>query len=547
MLIAAIQQWFGANTKLNAKVLPAGIGVHALNLWTEDGDFRGVRAASAVHALVGVVAQPASIYRMGRDAPSDSAYWLTNVNDLDYARSMLASDPAERTYYTGDGVPKVTDNTFLGAPPYPTGFRTLGVPAPASAMTAAVAVVGTGDDEDRVYLDTFVTDKAEESAPNPNTTSITLKGGSTADLSVLAPVPGGQHGITLRRIYVSVGGQEFKRVAEIAASATNYTDTGTRGAVLASGGKASSPAWLEPPATLIGLTELWNGMLGGFTGKAYRACVAFKPWAWPIEYEKTVPDTIVGSATWGQNWLLVTSGMPRLVIGSSPASLSDQPVFFHQAGVSKRSVVGVGHGVCWASNDGLCYHGQLGTKVLTEAIMSRAQWRAIVPSTIIGAAWGRYYLGFFNDGTRRGFMLDTIEPRGIVWLEQGAHAVFSDTVSQALYLLDGVTTIRKWDSGALLQATFKSGVVRHAYETCPGAAAVAATTYPLTFTLWANVRTSPADASVMAWQQIHTQAVTGPEPFRLPGGYLARDFQVQIQGAGPAEAVMLAEEVADIV
>lgn len=547
MLIAAFQQWFGANTKLNPKLLPDGVGVDARNLWTEDGDFQGVKSASAVHTLAGVLMQPGSIYRMGRDAPSDSAYWLTNVNDLDYARSMLASDPTERTYFTGDGVPKVTDNTFLGAPPYPTGFRTLGVPAPVGVIALAVGAAGTGKEEDRVYLDTFVTDKGEESAPNAAPVTITVLGGSTVNLSGLPAVPTGQHGISTRRIYVSVGGAEFKRMTEQAASATTYTDTGMRGAVLPSGGATSRPAWLEPPATLRGLTELWNGMMGGFDGKAYRACVPFKPWAWPIEYEKVVPDRIVGTATWGQSWLLVTSGLPRVVMGSSPASLSDQPVYFQQAGVSKRSVVGVGHGVCWASNDGLCYHGQLGTKVLTEPILKRAEWRALVPSTIIGAAWGRYYLGFFNDGTRRGFMIDTIEPKGIVWLDQGAHAVFSDTVSQSLYLLDGVTTIRKWDSGAALSAIFKSKVVRHANETCPGAAAVAGTVFPVTFTLWANCRTDPTDPAAVAWQQVHTQAVTSSEPFRLPGGYLAREFQVQLQGPGPVEAVMLAEEMVDLV
>ena len=45
----------------------------------------------------------------------------------------------------------------------------------------------------------------------------------------------------------------------------------------------------------------------------------------------------------------------------------------------------------------------------------------------------------------------------------------------------------------------------------------------------------------------HTKTVTSREPFRLPGGYVARDFQQEVSGGtGPIEAIVLAEEMVDL-
>jgi hypothetical protein len=450
---------------------------------------------------------------------------------------MLATDSTERTYYTGDGVPKYTDNTQLGTAPYPDGFTTLGVPAPTSTISAAIASAGTGPTETRVYTETFLRANGDESAPNPNTVSIDCPGGSSVTLSALAPSPGGTYGIANRRIYVSTG-TDFQRCVQQSASGTTATDNGsTRLEVLATGGSSSRPAWLTPPDDLSGLTELWNGMFGGFSGKSYRACVAYTPHAWPIEYEGIVPDTIVGSATFGQQWVLVTTGLPRVVTGSTSASLSDQPIYLKQGGVSKRSVVGVGHGVCWASQDGLCYFGSLfPAGVITEKFISKAAWAALVPSSIIGVSCKKWYIGFYNTGSvRGGFMIDTTNPVGVIWLDQGADAVFFDLISQSLYLLDTGNVVKKWDAGSALTATFTTDVKRTKDKTTPGRAQVIASAYPVTFSLY-------GDGILLA-----TRTVSDSLPFPLPGNYGgANEFYVTVSGTGPIEAVLLAEETDDL-
>ena len=130
MLIAAWQQWVGINSRMNARLLAPGMGVDAVDFRPGSGDLRPWNLAPVVHTLAGLGAQAQSIHRMGKNAPSDNLYWLTSLNDVDYVRSLLALDEAERTYYTGESEPRVTDTTMaLAGAPFPTAYRTLGVPA----------------------------------------------------------------------------------------------------------------------------------------------------------------------------------------------------------------------------------------------------------------------------------------------------------------------------------------------------------------------------------------------------------------------------------
>lgn len=539
MLLIDLRSMKAANASINPKLLPAGIGADARNLDISQGDFRGMRGALLAHTLTGLGSQMASIYRMGRDTPSDTAYWLATAADADYARSMQASDTTERTYRTGAGTaPVYTDNTYLGTAPYPTGVVALGVPAPTGGMTLTLGTAGTGPDETRTYTQTFLRANLDESAPDTTSASIVVPGGSTVDISALPAAPSGTHGITLRRIYVSTGTTEFQRIASQAVATTTATDDGvTRGDILQTGGSTTKPAWLTPPDAGFGILPLWSGMHGMLEAKSYRVCVQFNPHAWPVEYRRQVPDTIVGSAAWGENWLLATTGLPMVVNGTSPAGMIARPIVgFKQACVAKRSVKGVGHGVCWASNDGLAYHGQLGTKILTSGILTKAQWRALVPSSIIGASWGRWYIGFYNDGTTRGsFMLDTVDPAGIIWTDVPGYGVFEDSISETLYVLGAGNIISKWDYGTQLEATYKSAVYPIPTEANAGCVRIIASTYPVRFSLW-------ADDEIITYQM----EVFDDEPVRLPGGYVARTFQAQVNAKGPVEGVFVAEEFADL-
>jgi hypothetical protein len=67
-----------------------------------------------------------------------------------------------------------------------------------------------------------------------------------------------------------------------------------------------------------------------------------------------------------------------------------------------------------------------------------------------------------------------------------------------------------------------------------GAAEVTADAYPVTFRLFAD--------GVLK----HTQSVTGRNPFRLPSGFLAQDWQIEIEGASAVQGVAIGTSIAEL-
>ena len=81
-----------------------------------------------------------SIYRYDQTQTNELNYWFHWTTDVDVVQGFIAGDTTERTYFTGDGVPKVTDTTLAltgGGNLYPIAAYNLGVPKPTSALTTA--------------------------------------------------------------------------------------------------------------------------------------------------------------------------------------------------------------------------------------------------------------------------------------------------------------------------------------------------------------------------------------------------------------------------
>lgn len=74
-----------------------------------------------------------TIYRFGQEETSDLRYWFHWTTDVSVVRGSIASDVTERTYYTGDGLPKVTYSPIATTginKTYPLNSFLLGVPRP---------------------------------------------------------------------------------------------------------------------------------------------------------------------------------------------------------------------------------------------------------------------------------------------------------------------------------------------------------------------------------------------------------------------------------
>lgn len=534
MAVIRFSGFAGENRALEPKLLPDAVCTVSRNQKPGRGDLRPWKTPLTVAS---VPAGRQTIYRMGRDVASDSQYWLSWTGTVHAVRGFDAEDTTERTYYTGDGAPKVTNNVMgLSSAPYPTTARPLGVPAPTTALTATVnAGTWKGLENSYYYVYTYVNDWGWESAPGPVSAEVVKPTDATVSLTGFGVVPSGNYGVNKIRVYRTqsgaTGATEFYFLRELALGTTSTSDDNRD-----LGELLPTATWLMPPADLRQLTALWNGMLAGISGNAVRLCEPYTPYAWPVAYDLVPPDSMpVAIGHFGQTVLVLTTGRPLLATGSSPESMDQAPLEMPQACVSAASVVSMGVGVAWASEDGLCWYGSGGPKILTAGLMTREDWQAIKPRTIIGRMYEGLYFGSYDDGTgRKGFLINPMDPSGLYFLDTGYATMHFDELQDQLYVLDG-TQVRRWDAGSTAMTFMaRSKVFRQPVPHNMGAAEVVASAYPVTFRLY-------ADGALK-----HTQSVTSRDPFKLPSGYRAFDYQIEVEGSQPVQGVAVASAVEEL-
>lgn len=533
----AITGFQGANRALHPKLLPESVGVESLNQKPGRGDLRPWKTPLTVAT---VRPNAKAIYRMGKDVASDTMYWLSWDTPVHVSQGFEAEDVTERTYYTGDGVPKVTDTTLaLASTPYPMTSRLLGVPTPSVAPTVAItgtaAPVGTPEAtlETVFYVYTYVSDWGSEGAPSPVSPEINKQLAQQVEVSNFLAPPAGNYGVNRIRVYrtrANSGGAGFYFMKEVTLGTQTVVDDGSDlGEVMATSN------WSMPPANLKCLTSLWNGMLAGISGNSVRFCEAYVPYAWPPEYDAIPPDgTPVGLGVFGQTLLVLTTGRPMVLSGSSPESMDQQPLEIPQGCVAERSVVSMGNGVAWSSNDGLCWYGSGGARILTAGIMTREDWQALRPSSVVGCMYEGLYFGSYDSGVgRRGFVIDPSNPQGIYFLSKGYEAMHFDELQDQLYVVDGAE-VKRWDAGAPMTATFKSKVFKAPYPTNFSCAELVADSFPVTVRVFAD------------GAQVHEQVLTERGPFRLPSGFMAYDWQVEISASSAVQGLVLANNMSEL-
>lgn len=542
----AIIRWAGfagENRALHPKLLGDAVCTVSRGQKPGRGDLRPWRNPLPVAT---VPAGRKTIYRMGRDVASDSDYWLSWTGTVHAIRGFSSDDTTEQTYYTGDGAPKVTNNVIgLASAPYPTTSRPMGIPAPATPLIANKdAGAWTGDVVTYFYTYTYVSDWGWESAPAPVSLQHDRESDANTTLSAFAAAPAGNYGIDRIRIYRSQKGTgsevEFFFLREIAYGVASTTDDNR---VLGDIIKTQNPdipgsAWTPPDDSMTFITALWNGMFAGIDDDGrVRFCEAYVPYAWPLAYD-TVINTgkAVALGVAGQNLVVLTDARPSVLSGTSPDSMDQMPMEFSQACVSPESVASMGSGVAWASGDGLCWWGPgTGPRILTAGIMTRDDWQALKPDTIVGQMYEGLYLGSYDDGTgRKAFLIDPANPTGLYFLDAGYEAMHFDELQDQLYILNG-TSVQRWDAGTTsMTVRARSKEFRAPAPMNFGAAEVVADAYPVMFRVFAD--------GVLK----HTQAVTSRDPFHLPSGFMALDWQFEVETTGAVQGCAVATSVREL-
>lgn len=522
----------------DSEKLPEGCGTLALNAKLQRGTLEPWRAPLQVTTLTKPGTKKA-IYRFGESSTTDTQFWFSWITDVDVIRAGIAGDTSERTFFTGDGVPKKTDTqlALTGSTNYPVSAYRMGLPMPDTTL-ATVSVGGAPLDATDstmlgAYVVTYVSVWGEESARSDDAIgTFEFKNGQTMTISNLPVPPAGNWNIPLKRIYRSNTGSQsaqYQFVAEIPAAQTTFADS-TLSENL--GEVCITEGWYEPPDNGFGLTLGANGNAIMLSGRTIHACEPYYFYAWPEAYQLNVDSDLVGAGAFGQSFAILTKSRPYILSGVDPAGYTLQQLPDEQACVSKRSIVSMLGGVVYASPDGLWHIDASGAKCLTEKLLTKEQWQAYNPATMHCYEYDGRYLAFYDAGC---LIFDFQREPFMERLDVLCTAAYMDPLRDTLYLAQG-TNITAFDRGTPLAYTWRSPDFRHPRVISYGYAKVDAESYPLTFKLYGK---EELPGGGTATSLIHTQVVQNYRPFRLPAVPLA-NHSFQLEGSAVVKGVHIA-------
>lgn len=419
------------------------------------------------------------------------------------------------------------------------------------------------------YVYTFVSAYGEEGPPSAASTVVTTDDNQNVNLSNLQTSHSNSNiNLLKKRIYRSNTGSnttQFQFVAELALSATTYTDT-SKNSELAE--VIPSTTWIAPPdddtslypdGPMKGLCALPGGVFAGFTGKRICFSEPFLPHAWPADYRLAIEEEIVGMKVVSNGVLVTTKSVPYLVTGSGPDTMTAIRIESSQANLNKRSIVDMGPFVIYASPDGLIAAEGTTVRNLTEGIITPSQWQAnYYPATITGFLWEQRYVGFYSTGSGYGgFIFDPRVGDGTSFVDLDASGLIrgghTDPDDSQLYLIISNTIKKFQGSGTNLTFNWKSKEYVMPKPISMGFVKVEAEAYPVRVKVY-------GDGSVIYNASIATSgstyAVTGttpsfsstsiPEPIlRLPAS-VHKTFAVEVEGATIVNEICVGESIDEL-
>lgn len=480
---------------------------------------------------------PASLFLYERN------FWFAFKQSVCVIDNPMAQDPYQRVYWTGQGKPKVTSNDIAtGQGAMPAAWYDLGVPRPEIAPLVVGVDDSTGeeppegelpeyDDEDRVYIQTYVTRFGEEGSPgDPSDIELIQKPGSTVTINLAQP-GANTHNVTHTRLYRSVtsdGVGDYLLVAELPISQAQYVDSERD----VSGPSLETWDYIEPPSNMQGLCTMANGICAGFSGNEVMFSESYLPYAWPEDYRSTTDDNIVGMIALETSLVVVTEGKPYLFSGVMPSTITGTKLNIEQSCVSADSLVVVNGIAMYASPDGLVSIGSGSATVLTAPLMTKEQWQSYNPSSIRAWANEGKYIAQSDTGA---FVYDPVS-QSFITLSGSWDAAFNDLYTDALYLAKG-TDLYQWKGDSAAKSlTWQSKTFLTPIDVLISCARIQSPSPELlTVTFYADgeqvFQLLPGEATNLA--------------FRLPATR-ATKWQVKVEGDTKVERILLATSMQEL-
>jgi len=453
----------------------------------------------------------------------DSAYRL--VIEVPVSQSSY-TDTASDASISGNAAPAVQNG--IDEPPG-------GAVAAFGAVASLPAKVTA---ESRVYVYTYVSEYGEEGPPSDPSTLIDVNPNEGV-LVVTSGAPTGNYNITKKYIYRTSSGSnttDYQFVAEVPIATVNYTDYKKQADL---GEIMPSLDWEPPPTNLKGLKVMANGIFTAFSGRDVCFSEPFMPHAWSSKNFLPVDATIVGLGTFGQSVAVLTDSFPYIATGIDPSAMTLVKTSFQQACVSKRSIADAGDSVIYASPDGLAQIGLGGVSLLTAKMLSQKQWQEYNPSSIHAYIHeGRYYAFYTKTDNSKGVLVFNLVGNDAPFTigTQTTTAGHVVATSDSLHIVETGNIVKMDKSSTKRNYFWKSKVFEAAQETNFGVAQVFCSTYTNNCTLKIY-----ADGVLKL-----TKAITNADPFRLPAGYLARNWYVTVEGQDPVQMIAVAQSTAEL-
>lgn len=525
----------GMNQRIDSRLLEPSQAVDAANARFGTGRLGAFDGLGAAEAL-GSTGTVKALHRFA------DAHWFRWTTPVAVVKGAIPGDTEERTYYSGDGAPKMTYAGLATASigQYPTGYYLLGIPAPTATPTATIS--GTATDandipEDRLYVLTYVSAKGEEGPPSPASNIVEWKPGQTTELTNLAGAPTGNYNITRKRLYRSnttANGQEVLQfLVELDIAALSYTDA-TESKSL--GSLLESEEYDPPPSDLQSLTALPNGCLAGISKNQLCISEPRLPHAWPIRNRYTISATLKGLGVVGDALIIATDGFPYLARVADPSAMFPVNLETAHPCVAPQAMVDMGYSVVYPSMEGLVTANGGVPTLATEALLTEKQWRALNPTSMHAYRYQDMYVCFYDTGTVQGGLILDKRGQAFSFISTYATAGYTDPDTGDLYLVIA-GAVQKWDANATAKIAYRwrSKVFDAPIPVCLAYAEVDAESYPVRLRLW-------ADGALKFDADIAGRAAV-PLPTR---NTLAYRWQYEVAGTGEVRAVHIVQSTREL-
>lgn len=585
MVAVKIQNFGGMVPAVDPRLLPRDSAEYAENASLSSGALEGFHDFKAIFTPLDSSTQ--RVFRIPINLSDalriPNSYWLEfDTPNVDVIQAPTDSDSFERFYWASNtGSPRYNTKARIAA-----GLDSfiLGIPAPADAPGVAVTG-GSTPTESRAYVYTWVSGYGEESPPSPPTL---FTGNSDGTWNITVTAPGAvatDRNIEKVRIYRTVSGvggdTDYFYVGEQAVANTTFDDdiaSVTGNTIL------ESLFWTPPPTDLQGLVSMPNGIVAGWRKNEVWFCHPYRPHAWPVTYQVSVDSDVVGLGVHGQSLVVCTETSPFVISGVNPGSMSVSSLAKVEPCTSRGSIISTQLGVLYTSPNGLILANASGLQNLTSALASKDDWGDLLSLTsVYGVQLGESYMcfgstqvGCFSDtgfqtdaflqqdftGSYTGGYIDIDDARvaySVMKSDVPVRSIFNDPWTGEVFLQrdDGVFWLEQSKSRPRAPFKWKSKVFETLNEENFEAMRVFFTTYDsspdlnpvrntsqaqtLAADQWGIVRVY-ADGILRMTRELRESG----EFFRLPSGFKATTWQVEIESRVRINSVELASSAAEL-